>query len=58
MQNPNENDMRFFNLVNFHLPNAVYKFQGDAWDSTDTVNVTLWIEAKYKKRNIQDLSVL
>lgn len=56
MQTPSESDMRFFNLFNLHLPNAIYKFHADAWDSTDTANVTVWVEAKYKKRNNQDLS--
>lgn len=56
MQNPSENDMRFIRAINFHMPNAVYKIKVDAWDNTDKCNVTVWIEAKYKKRNIQDLS--
>lgn len=56
MQNPNEKDVKSFKALNLVLSNAVYRVYGQAWDSTDTVNVTVWVESKYKQRNTQDLS--
>lgn len=59
MQNPPAKDLAFLKKFHFVLQNAVYKFEGEAWDGTgDRVNATVWVEAKYKKRLTQDLSDL
>lgn len=57
MQNPTENMMAAFKRMNFHLPNGIYRLEGEAWDDTgDGVNASLWVESKYRARITSDLN--
>lgn len=57
MQNPSQNMMTAFKTMNFHLPNGVYRVEVDFWDgSGDEIDVTLWVESKYRARILSDLN--
>lgn len=57
MQNPPAKAIAFMKQFHFVMPNAIYKVEGEGWDRTgDRMNATVWFEAKYKKRLMQDLS--